>query len=234
MPVLRPSGRGPTSGTFRLSGRVPLILAGTGGGAWFGGRAFRWEHLLLIRCCLHRFLPSGSRRLLLRHPRSGLAETRGSRHPRWSLWLVAPADAGSCQQVLCSGSRQRVHGLDSGHSRWSVTRGSHPSCRGTSRGLSGGDHGRVACCGWHPQGRHRARSLARDSRALTPLADSITVSAVSHSGESLQAVQDTNYVRLRATHCCLRRPSHVRGDFLHPRGPLGQINAQQVNHKGPG
>ena len=61
----------------------------------------------------------------------------------------------------------------------------------------------------------------RDHRALTPLADSKTVSAVSHSGESLQPVQDTNYVRLWATRCCLRRPSHVQGDFLHMRGPLG-------------
>ena len=115
-----------------------------------------------------------------------------------------------------------------------MTRGSHYSCRGTSCGLSGGGHGHVAHCGRHPQRRSWARSLARDRRALTPLADPKTASAVSHSGESLQPVQDTNHVCLWATHCCLRRPSHVRGDFLHLRGPLQQVHVQQVNRKGPG
>ena len=211
-----------------------MILAGTGGGAQLGGSALRWEHLLSIRHRLCHFLPSGSRHLLLRHPRSHLAETRGSGHSWLSLWLAALADASSCQQVLHSGSQQCVHGLECGHSRRQVTRGSHPSCRGASRGLSGGDHDHVAHCGWRPQSRHWARSLVRDRRALTPLADSKTALAVSHSGESFQLVQDTNYVQLWATHCCLRRPSHVRGDFLHMRGPLGQVIAQQVNCRGPG
>ena len=171
-----------------------MVLAGTEGGTRLGGSALRWEHLLLIRHCLRRFLPSRSRSLLLKHPRSRLAETRGSEHSWLSPWLVAPADTGSCQQVLRSGSRQRVHGLVCGHSRWQVTQGSHPSCRDTSHGLCGGDHGHVAHCGRCPQSRCWARSLVRDRRALTPLANSKTVSAVSHSGESLQPVQDTNYV----------------------------------------
>ena len=211
-----------------------MVLAGTGGGIRFGGRHFRREHLLLIRCCLRRFLSSGGRCRLLRRPRSHLAETRGSWHSRWGLWFAAPADAGSCQQVLCSGRWQCVHGFDSGRSRRQVTRGSHPSCRGTSCGLSGGDHSHVARCRRCPQSRSRARSLARDCRSLTPLADSKTASAVSHHGESLQPVQDTNYVCLWAIHCCLRRPSHVRGDFLHLRGPLEQVNVLQVDCKGPG
>ena len=171
-----------------------MILAGTRGGARLGGSTLRWEHLLSIRRHLRRFLPSGSRRLLLRRSRSRLAETRCSRHSQLSPWLVALANACSCQQVLCSGSWQCVHGLECRHPRWQVTRGSYPSCRGASCGLSGGDHGRVAHCWWCPQGRRRARSLARDRRALTPLADSKTASAVSHSGESLQSVQHTNYV----------------------------------------
>ena len=74
----------------------------------------------------------------------------------------------------------------------------------------------------------------RDGGALTPLADSKTVSAVSHLGQSLQSVQQTNYVRLWATRCRLRRQSHVRGNVLHVRGPLGQAIAQQVNRSGPG
>ena len=189
-----------------------MILASTGGGARQGCRALRWEYLLSIRRC---FLPSGSRHLLLRCPRSHLAKTRGSGHSRLSPWLVAPADASSCQQVLHSWSRQCIHGLKCGHSRQWVAWGSHPSCRGTSRGLSGGDHGHVAHCGWCSQSCRLARSLVRDRRALTPLANSKTASAVSHSGESLQPVQDTNHVRWWATHCRLRRPSHVRGDFLH-------------------
>ena len=171
-----------------------MILAGTGGGAQLGGSTLRWEHLLSIRCHLHRFLPSGSRCLLLRHSRSHLAETRGSGQLHLSPWLVALADACSCQQVLHSGSRQHVHGLQCKHPRWQVARGSYPSCRGASHGLSGRDHGHVAHCGWRSQGRCRARSLVRDRRALTPLADSKTASAVSHSGESLQSVQHTNYV----------------------------------------
>ena len=191
---LRPSGRGPTSGTFLFSGRLLVILAGTGGGAQLGGSVLRWEHLLSIRRCLRHFLPSRSRRLLLRHSRSHLAKTRGSGHSWLSPWLVALANACSCQQVLYSGSWQHVHGLECGHPRWQVTRGSYPSCRGTSCGLSGGDHGHVAHCGWCPQGHRRARSLVRDRRALTPLANSKTASAVSHSGESLQLVQHTNYV----------------------------------------
>ena len=185
------------------------------GGAQRGCRALRWEHLLLIRCHWHRFLPSGSRHLLLRHPRSHLAETRGSGCLRLSPWLAAPAYTGSCQQVLCSWSWQHIHGLKCGHSRWQVAQVRHPSCRGTSRGLSGGDHGCVAHCGWCPQSCRWARSLARDRRALTLLADSKTASAVSHSGESLQPVQDTNHVQWWATHCHLRRPSHMRGNFLH-------------------
>ena len=211
-----------------------MILASTRGGAWLWGSALRWEHLLSIRHRLRRFLSSGSRRLLLRHSRSHLAETRGSRHLWLSPWLAALADACSCQQVLCSGSQQPVHGLECRHPRWQVTWGSYPGCRGASHGLGGRDHGLVAHCGWCPQDRHWARSLARDGRALTPLADSKTASAVSNPGQSLQSVQDTNYVRLWATHCRLRRQSHVRGDVLHVRGPLGQVIAQQVNCSGPG
>ena len=133
---LRPSGRGPTSGAFLFSGRLLVILAGTGGGAQLGGSALRWEHLLLIRRRLHRFLPSRSKHLLLGHSRSRLAETRGSGCYWLSPWLVAPADACSYQQVLHSGSWQHVHGLECGHPRWQVTQWSYPSCRGTSRGLS--------------------------------------------------------------------------------------------------
>ena len=83
-----------------------------------------------------------------------------------------PTDTGSCQQVLRSGSRQCAHGLRWRHPRWRVTRVSYPSCRGAGRGLSGRDHGCVAHCGWCPQGRCQTRSLMRDGRALTPLADS--------------------------------------------------------------
>ena len=216
-----------------FSGRLLMTLAGTGGGAQLGGSASRWEHLLPIGCRLGCFLPSRSGRLLLRHPRSHLKEARGSRYSRLSLCPAAPTDTCSCQQVLSSGSRQHVHGLEWRHPRWQVTRVSYPSCRGAGRGLSGRDHGHVAHCGWCPQGRCRARSLVRDGRALTPLADSKTVSAVSHPGHSLQSVQHTNYVRLWATRCRLRRQSHVRGDVLHVRGPLSQVIAQQVNRSGP-
>ena len=211
-----------------------MILAGTGGGTRFGGSALRREHLLLIRHHLGLSLPSGRGRLLLRHPRSHLTEARGSRHSQISPCPAAPTDTCSCQQVLHSGSWQRVHGLKLRYPRWQVTWGSYPSCRGAGRGLSGRDHGCVAHCGWCPQGRRRARNLARDRRALTPLANSKTASAVSHSGKSLQSVRHTNYVRLWATHCRLRRQSHVRGDVLHVRGPLGQVIAQQVNCSGPG
>ena len=186
-----------------------MILAATGGGARLGGSASRREHLLPIRHRLGLSLPSGRGRLLLRHPRSRLTEARGSGHSWISPCHAAPTDTCGCQQVLHSGSRQRVHGLELRYPRWQVTRGSYPSCRGAGRGLSGRDHGHVAHCGWCPQGRHRARNLARDRRALTPLSNSKTASAVSHSGKSLQSVQHTNYVRLWATHCHLRRQSHV-------------------------
>ena len=211
-----------------------MTLAGTGGGARLGGDASRWEHLLLIRCHLCRFLSSGSRCLLLRHPRSHLTEARGSGYLQLSSCPTAPTDTCSCQQVLCSGSRQCVHGLKWRHSRWQVTRVSYPSCRGAGRGLGGRDHGRIAHCGWCPQGRCRAWSLVRDGRASTPLANSEAVPAVSHPGHSLQSVQHINYVRLWATRCHLRRQSHVRGDVLHVRGPLGQVIAQQVNRSEPG
>ena len=152
LPVLRPSERGPTSGAFIFPGWLLMTLAGTGGGTRLGGSASRWEHLLLIRCRLRRFLPSGSRRLLLRHPRSCLMEARGSGYLRLSPCPTAPTDTCSCQQVLHSGSRQHVHGLEWRHSRWQVTQVSYPSCRGAGRGLSGRDHGHVAHCGWCPQG----------------------------------------------------------------------------------
>ena len=188
LPVLRSLRQGPASGAFLFSSPLPMILAGT------GGSALRWEHLLSIRHHWRRFLPSGSRRLLLGHLRSHLAETRGRGHSWLSLWLAAPADACSRHQVLHSGSQQHVHGLECRHPQWQVTWGSYPSCRGASRGLGGRDHGCIAHCGWCPQGRCQARSLARDRRALTPLADSKTASAVLHSGESLQSVQHPNYV----------------------------------------
>ena len=124
---------------------------------------------------------------------------------------------------LSSGSWQRVHGLKWRHPRGRVTRVGYPSCRGAGCGLGGRDHGCVAHCGWCPQGRCRARSLVRDGRASTPLADSEAVPAVSHPGHSLQSVQHTNYVRLWATCCHLRGQSHVRGDILHVRGPLSQV-----------
>ena len=211
-----------------------MTLTGTGGGAWLGGSASRWVHLLPIRHRLGHFLPSGGRRLLLRHPRSRLMEARGSRYSRLSPCPVTPTDTCSCQQVLSSGSLQRVHGLKGRHPRQQVTRVSYPSCRGAGHGLSGRDHGCIAHCGWCPQGRCWDRSLVRDGRALTPLINSKTVSAVSHPSQSLQSVQHTNYVRLWATRCRLRRQSHVRGNVLHVRGPLSQVIAQQVNRSGPG
>ena len=171
-----------------------MTLAGTGGGARLGGSALRWEHLLLIRHHLRRFLPSGGRRLLLRHYRSHLAEARGSGYSWLSPCSAAPTNTRSCQQVLHSGSRQRVHGLEWRHPRWQVTRVSYPSYRGAGRGLGGRDHGHVAHCGWCPQGQCRARSLVMDGGSLTPLADPKTVSAVLHPGQSLQSIQHTNYV----------------------------------------
>ena len=162
-----------------------MTLAGTGGGAWLGGSALRWEHLLPLRHRLRRFLPSWSKHLLLRHPRSCLTEARGSGYSQLSPCPTAPTNTCSCQQVLCSGSQQRVHGLEWRHPRWQVTQVSYPSCRGAGRGLSGRDNGCVAHRGWCPQGRGWARSLVRDGGALTPLADSKTVSAVPHPGQSL-------------------------------------------------
>ena len=185
LPVLRPSGRGPTSGAFIFSSQLPMTLAGTGGGARLGGSALRWEHLLPIRCHLHHFLPSESKCLLLRHPRSRPTEARGSGHSWISLCPATPANTCSCQQVLRSGSRQRVHSLELRHPRWQVTQVSYPSCRGASHSLGGRDHGHIAHRGWCPQGRGRARSLVRDGEALTPLADSKTVLAVPHPGQSL-------------------------------------------------
>ena len=213
---------------------APRDLTGTGGGARLGGSTSRWVHLLPIRSCLGCFLPSGGGRLLLRHSRSRLTEARSSRYSRLSPCPATPTDTGSCQQVLCSGCRQHVHGLEWRHPRWRVTRVSYPSHRGAGRGLGGRDHGHVAHCGWCPQGRGRARSLVRDGGAPTPLADSKAVSAVSHPGQSLQSVQHTNYVCLWAAHCHLRRQYHARGDILHVGGPLGQTIAQQVNHSRPG
>ena len=168
------------------------------------------------------------------HSRPHLAEARGSGHSRLSSCPAAPTDTSSCQQVLCSGSRQRVHGLEWRHPRWQVTRVSYPSRRGAGRCLSGRDHGHVAHCGWCPQGRCQARSLVRDGREPTPLADSEAVSAVSHPGQSLQSVQHTHDVCPWAVHCRLRRQYHARGDILHVSGPLGQTIAQQVNRSRPG
>ena len=116
-PFLRPPRRGPTPGASSLPSQASLIPAGTGGGAWLGGRAFRWEHVLSIRCCLHCFLPSWSRRLLLRHLRSHLTETRSCWYAQRGLWFAAPANASGCQQVLRSERQQCVHELDSGISR---------------------------------------------------------------------------------------------------------------------
>ena len=171
-----------------------MTLTGTGGGTWLGGSASRWVHLLPIRHRLGCFLPSRDRCLLLRRSRSHLMEARGSGYLRLRPCPATPTDTSSCQQVLCSGSWQCVHGLEWRHPRWRVTRVSYPSCRGAGRGLGRGDHGCVAHCGWCPQGRCRARSLMRDGGALTPLANSKTVSAVSHPGQSLQSVQHTSYV----------------------------------------
>ena len=117
LPFLRPPRRGPAPSAPSLLSRPSLIPAGTGGGARLGGRAFRLEHLLSVRCCLHRFLPSWGRRQLLRHLRSHLTETRSCWHARRGLWFAALADASSCQQVLRSERRQCVHELGNGISR---------------------------------------------------------------------------------------------------------------------
>ena len=79
---------------------------------------------------------------------------------------------------------------------WPVTWVSYPNYRGAGHGLGGRSYGRIAHNGWCPQGRRQARSLMRDGRTLTLLADSKTVLAVSHLGHSLQPVQHTNYVQL--------------------------------------
>ena len=140
-PFLRSPRRGPVPSASSLLSRVSLIPAGTGSGARLGGRAFRWEHLLSVRCCLRRSLSSWGRRLLLWHLRSCLTETRSCWHAWRGLWFAALADTCSCQQVLSSERRQRVHELGNGISRQQVTRGSRSSRGGAGRGLSGGDHG---------------------------------------------------------------------------------------------
>ena len=231
--VSGPSGWGPTSGTFIFPGQLLVTLTGTGGGARLGGSTSGWVHLLLIRSCLGCFLPSGGGRLLLWHSRSRLADASGSGCSRLTSWPGTSTNTSSCQQILCSGSRQRVHGLKWRHPRWRVTRVSYPSRRGAGRGLGGRDHGCVAHCGWCPQGRCWTRKLVRDGGAPTPLADSKAVSAVSHLGQSLQSVKHTHYVCLWAVHCRLRRQYHARGDILHVSGPLGQTIAQQVNRSRP-
>ena len=104
--VSGPSGWGPTSGAFIFPGQLLMTLAGTGGGAWLGGSVSRWVHLLPIRSHLGSFLPSGGGCLLLRHSRSRLMEARGSGCHRLTPWLGASTNTSSCQQVLCSGSRQ--------------------------------------------------------------------------------------------------------------------------------
>ena len=118
LPFLRSPRRGPAPSASSLLSRVSLIPASTGSGTRLGGWAFRWEHLLSVRCCLHHSLPSWGRRLLLRHLRSRLTETRSCLHVRRGLWFVAPADTCSCQQVLSSERRQCVHELGNGISRW--------------------------------------------------------------------------------------------------------------------
>ena len=193
-----------------------------------------WVHLLPVRSRLSLFMPSGGGRLLLWCSGPRLVEARGSRYSRLSPCPAAPTNTCSCQQVLCSGSRLRVHGLKWRHLWWWLTQVSYPSHRGAGCGLGGRDHGRVAHCGWCPQGRCQARSLVRDGRAPTPLADSEAVSAVSYPGQSLQSVQHTNYVRPCAAHCRLRGQSHAGGDILHVRDPLGQAIARQVNCSDPG
>ena len=211
-----------------------MTLTGTGGGAWLGGSTSGWVHLLPIRSCLGHFLPSGDGCLLLWHSRSRLADAWGSGCSQLTSWPGASTNTSSCQQVLCSGSQQRVHGLEWRHSRWRVTRVSYPSRRGAGQGLGGRDHGRVGHRWRRPSGQCLARKLVRDGRAPTPLANSEAVSAVLHPGQSLQSVQHTHYVHLWAVRCHLRRQSHARGDILHVRGPLGQAIARQVNRGGPG
>ena len=210
-----------------------MTLTGTGGGARLGGSASGWVHLLPIRSRLGRFLPSGGGHLLLWHSRSRLADAWGGGCSWLTSWPGASTNTSSCQQVLCSGSWQHVHGLEWRHPRWQVTQVSYPSHRGAGRGLGGRDYGHVAHCGWCPQGRCQARKLVRDGGAPTSSANSEAVSAVSHLGQSLQSVQHTHYVCLWAVHCHLRRQYHARGDILHMSGPLGQTIAQQVNRSRP-
>ena len=81
-PFLRSPRRGPALSASNLLSWVSLIPADTGSGAQLGGWVFRWEHLLSVRCCLRRSLPSWGRRLLLRHLRSCLTETRSC----WHAW----------------------------------------------------------------------------------------------------------------------------------------------------
>ena len=179
MSILGSLRGGPTPGAFILPSQLLMTLVVIGGGAQLGGSTSRWEHLLPIRRHLGHSLPSRSGCLLLRHPRSCLVEARGRGYSWISPCPAAPTDTCSCQQVLCNGSQQCVHGLEWRHPRWQVTQVSYPSCRGASCGLGGRDHGCVAHCGRCPQGRCQARSLVRDGRALKPLANSKTVSAVS-------------------------------------------------------
>ena len=148
--VSGPSGWGPTSGTFIFPGQLLTTLTGTGSGARLGGSMSGWVHLLLIRSCLGHFPPSGGGHLLLWHSGPRLVDARGGGCLRLSLCPMAPTDTSSCQQVLCSGSQQRVHSLKLRHPRWRVTRVSYPGHRGAGRGLGGRDHGHIAHCGWCP------------------------------------------------------------------------------------
>ena len=148
--VSGPSGWGPTSGAFIFPGQLLATLTGTGGGAWLWGSVSGWVHLLPIRSHLGRFLPSEGGHLQLWHSRSHLADAWGGGCPRLTSWPGTSTSTSSCQQVLCSRSRQFVHGLEWRHPRWRVTQVSYPSCRGAGRRLSGKDHGCVAHHWRHP------------------------------------------------------------------------------------
>ena len=150
--VSGPLGWGPTFGAFIFPGWLLATLTGTGGGAWLAGSMSGWVHLLLIRSRLDCFLPSGGGCLLLWHSRSRLADAWDGGCSQLTSWPGASTNTSSCQQVLCSGSRQCVHSLEWRHPRWRVIRVSYPSRRGAGHGLGGRDHGHVACCGWCPQG----------------------------------------------------------------------------------
>ena len=178
-------------------------------------------------------MPSGGGCLLLWHSGSCLADAWGGGCSRLTSWPAASTNTSTCQQVLHSGSRKRVHSLEGRHSWWRVTWVSCPGRRGAGRGLGGRDHSHIAHRWRCPQGRCQARSLVRDGRALTLLADSKAVSAVSHPGQSLQSVQHTHYISLWAVHRHLRRQYHAGGDILHMSGPLGQTVTQQVNRSRP-